>query len=245
LRDISSGLPMLALMGPRSRELLQTVTNADLSNAAFPFGTSREIELGYARVRASRVTFVGELGYELLIPAEFAQHVFEVLISAGKPFGLKHAGYFALNSLRMEKGYRHWGHDIGQDDTPLEAGLGFAVAWDKAGGFIGREALIRQRDAGPAKRRLVQIKLDGADAPMLYHNEPIWRGGKLVGEITSGGYGHTIGASLGMGYVTGPDGVDAAWLAAEPLEIEVAWKRYPARAQLAPWYDPSSLRVKS
>jgi glycine cleavage system aminomethyltransferase T len=145
----------------------------------------------------------------------------------------------------MEKGYRHWGHDIGEDDTPLEAGLGFAVAWDKRGGFIGREALLKQRESGPLKKRLVQVMLEGADAPMLYHEEPIWRAGMVVGSMTSGGYGHRIGASLGMGYVRCEDGVSADWLAAEPLEVEVAWKRYPARAQLAPWYDPKGLRIKS
>ena len=243
-RDVSSGLPMLALMGPKSRELLQAVSNADLSTAAFPFGSSKEIEAGYAMVRANRITFVGELGYELMIPAEFAQHVFDVLDEAGQDFGLKQAGYFALNSLRMEKGYRHWGHDIGEDDTPLEAGLGFAVAWDKPGGFMGREALLRLRDSGPLKRRLVQVKLEGDGAPLLYHNEPVWRAGELVGAITSGGFGHTVGASLGMGYVSCPDGVTGAWLAAEPLEVEVAWKRYPARAQLQPWFDAKSERVK-
>ncbi len=245
VRDISSGLPMLALMGPKSRALLQTISNADFSNEAFPFGSSREIELGYCRVRASRVTYVGELGYELLVPAEFALHVFDTLVAAGEQFGLMHGGYFAINSLRMEKGYRHWGHDIGEDDTPLHAGLRFAVAWDKDGGFIGSDALLQQRSTGSLNRRLVQVKLEGPDAPMLYHEEPIWRAGKIVGSITSGGYGHCIGASLGMGYVTSTDGVDAAWLAAEPLEVEIAWKRYPAKAQLAGWYDPTGARVKA
>ncbi|MBS0237843.1 MAG: FAD-dependent oxidoreductase [Proteobacteria bacterium] len=244
-RDISSGLPMLALMGPKSRELLSSISNADLSNAAFPFGTSREIEIGYAKARVNRVTFVGELGFEILMPAEFAQHIFDVLVDAGKAFGLKQAGYFAMNSLRMEKGYRHWGHDIGEDDTPLEGGLGFAVAWDKKGGFIGREALLKQRESGPLKRRLVQIQLEGADAPLLYHEEPIWRDGEVIGSVTSGGYGHRIGASLGMGYVRREVGVTAEWLAAAPLEVEVAWKRYPARAQLGPWYDPKGERIKS
>ena len=244
-RDVSSALPMLAVMGPKSRALLQSVSNADLSNEAFPFGQSREIELGYAKVRANRVTFVGELGYELLIPAEFAQHVFDVLDEAGSAFDLKQAGFFALNSLRMEKGYRHWGHDIGEYDTPLNAGLGFAVAWDKSGGFTGRDALLRQRDKRVIDRRLIQVRVDDVDGPMLYHNEPIWRAGKLVGEITSGAYGHTVGASLGMGYVHAPDGVDAEWLAAEPFEVEVAWKRYPAHVQLAPWFDPTSERVKA
>jgi glycine cleavage system T protein len=244
-RDVSSGLPMLALMGPKSRALLSTITNEDLSNAAFPFGTSREIEIGYAKARVNRVTFVGELGFEILMPAEFAQHIFDVLVEAGESFGLKHAGYFAMNSLRVEKGYRHWGHDIGEDDTPLEAGLGFAVAWDKKIDFIGRDALLAQRERGPIRRKLVQFRLDESDAPMLYHEEPIWRGSKIVGAITSGGYGHCVGASLGMGYVHCEEGVTQDWLSSEPLEIEVAWKRYPARAQLAPWYDPKSERIKS
>ena len=129
--DVTSGMPMLAVMGPKARALLQAVSPADFSNAAFPFGTSREIDLGYAKVRASRVTFVGELGWELYMPAEFAQHVWDVLVEAGAAFGLGNAGFFALNSLRMEKGYRHWSHDVGEEDTPLEGGLGFAVAMDK------------------------------------------------------------------------------------------------------------------
>jgi len=245
-RDISSGHPTLAIMGPRARELLQKVSSGDLSNDAFPFGWSREIELGYAKVRASRVTYVGELGWELMMPAEFSQHVYDVIVEAGRDVDLKPAGFFALNSLRMEKGYRHWGHDIGMDDTPLEAGLGFAVAWDKPGGFLGRDALLKQRERGPMRRRLVQVRLEGDNPPMLYHNEPIWRGDRIVGSITSGGYGHVVGASLGMGYVEAEteDTVTDAWLAAEPLEVEVAWRRYPARAQLGPWLDPKSLRIK-
>ncbi len=243
-RDVTSGLPMLAIMGPRSRALMRSLSDADFSNEGFPFGTSREIELGYARVRASRVTYVGELGWELLIPAEFAQHVFDVVAAAGADHGLRHAGYFALNALRRERGYRHWGHDIGEEDTPMVAGLGFAVAWEKPGGFIGRDALLRKREAGRPKRRLVQIQMGGDSAPLLFHEEPIWRGGKRVGSVTSGSYGHCIGASLGMGYVTAEDGVDATWLAAEKLEVEVAWQRYSARAQLAPWFDPKGERVK-
>ncbi|MCB1435076.1 MAG: aminomethyltransferase family protein, partial [Alphaproteobacteria bacterium] len=154
--DITSALPMMGLMGPKSRALLEAVSGSDFSNEAFPFGTSREIDLGYARVRASRLSYVGELGWELYMPAEFAGHVFEKIVEAGAGLGLTMGGFFAINSLRMEKGYRHWGHDIGEEDTPLQAGLGFAVAFDKPGGFIGRDALVRQRDAGPAERRLVQ-----------------------------------------------------------------------------------------
>jgi 4-methylaminobutanoate oxidase (formaldehyde-forming) len=245
VQDVTSGLPMLALMGPKARALLSTLTPADLTDAAFPFGTSHEIDLGYARVRASRLTYVGEQGYELYMPAEFAGHVFDRLVEAGAAFGLKMGGYFAINSLRMEKGYRHWGHDIGEEDTPYNAGLGFAVALDKPGGFIGRDALLRQKAHGPVARCLVQLKLatDGLP-PHLYHNEPILRDGQIVGSVTSGACGHRIGASLGMGYVTHPAGVTDAWLADGRWEVEIAWKRYPVTAQLRPWYDPKGDRLK-
>ncbi len=243
VRDITSGLPMLSVMGPKSRALLQELSGTDLSNAAFPFATSQELEIGYARVRASRVTYVGELGWELYVPTEFAAHVFDRLIEAGAKHGLRQAGYFALNSLRMEKGYRHWGHDIGSEDTPLNAGLGFAVKLNKAGGFIGRDALLAQKEQGPITRRLVQLRLGDADAPLLYHEEPIWGDGRLIGSVTSGSYGHRIGASLGMGYVSHEGGVTAEFLAATKFEIEVAGKRHPATAQLAPQYDPKNSRV--
>lgn len=245
VQDISSGLPMVALMGPSSRELLQRVSPADFSNDAFPFGTSQEIDLGYCRVRASRLTFVGELGWEIYVPCEFATHVFDVLTEAGKDMGLQYAGFFALNSMRMEKGYRHWGHDIGEEDTPLEAGLGFAVAFDKACGFVGRDALLRQKERGKPRRRLVQLQIAASDAPMLYHQEPIWCRNKIVGSVTSGAFGHRINGSLGMGYIECPDGVDDDFLSAEAFEIEVAWKRYPSKVQLKPWYDPAAVRIRS
>ncbi len=236
---------MLALMGPKARALLATLSPADLSDAAFPFGTSREIDLGYARVRASRLTYVGEQGYELYMPAEFATHVFDRLAEAGTAFGLRMGGYFAINSLRMEKGYRHWGHDIGEEDTPLQAGLGFAVALDKPGGFIGRDALMRQKSEGPVTRRLVQLRLTAEGIPPhLYHNEPILRDGRIVGSVTSGGYGHRIGASLGMGYVSHPEGVTEAWLASGTWEAEIAWQRHPVTVQLRPWYDPKGERLR-
>ncbi|MDO8362385.1 MAG: FAD-dependent oxidoreductase [Actinomycetota bacterium] len=245
LTDVTSGYATLSLMGPRSRPLLQSLTPADLSNEAFPFGTSRLIDLGYAIVRASRITYVGELGWELYIPTEFATGVFDVLVAAGEPFGLRHCGYHALNSLRMEKGYRHWGHDVSPDDTPLEAGLGFAIAWHKPGGFIGREALLAQKAAG-VPRRLVQFALADGEQ-LLYHNEPIWRDGVIVGSITSGMYGHTLDASLGMGYVSAPAGgvCDPQFVHAGRYEVEVAGERVPARASLQPWYDPRSARVKA
>jgi glycine cleavage system aminomethyltransferase T/glycine/D-amino acid oxidase-like deaminating enzyme len=241
--DVSSGYAVLGLMGPRSRELLATLSDADLSTAGFPFATSQIIDLGYARVRASRITYVGELGYELYIPTEFAQSVYDEIVAAGPTFGLRLAGYHALNSLRMEKAYRHWGHDISDEDTPLEAGLHFAIAWKKAGGFVGREALERQREAG-LRRRLVAVALGRTDR-MLYHNEPIWRNGELVGRISSAMFGHTVGAPLGLGYLAnGGAPVTPEWIAAGHYEVEVADERIPARVSLQPFYDPASERVK-
>lgn len=243
--DITSGLPMLSVMGPQSRALLEALSGEDLSNERFPFATSREIDIGYARVRASRLTYVGELGYELYVPAEFAAHVFDRLVEAGQEFGLGHGGYFAINSLRMEKGYRHWGHDIGEEDTPIEAGLGFAVCYDKSEGFIGRDALLRAREQGIPRKRLVQIMLDGrANAPLLYHEEPILRDGAIVGSITSGAFGHRVGASLGMGYVSSPDGVTSDFLNGGTFEVEVACERHLAQVQLRPFYDPGNERVR-
>ena len=241
--DVSSAYAVLGLMGQRSRELLATLTDADLSTAAFPFATSQVIDVGYARVRASRMTYVGELGYELYVPTEFVQSVYDVIVAAGAPFGLRLAGYHALNSLRIEKAYRHWGHDIGDEDTPLEAGLEFAVAWNKPGGFVGLEALTRQRASG-VRRRLVAVALERTDR-LLYHNEPIWRDGELVGRLSSGMFGHTIGAPLGLGYLAnGGAAVSAEWIAAGRYEVEVAAERVPARVSLRPFYDPASERIK-
>jgi heterotetrameric sarcosine oxidase gamma subunit len=244
--DITSGLPMLSVMGPNARALLQSITPDDLSNAAFPFATSREIELGYARVRASRITYVGELGYELYIPAEFAQGVYDVIVEAGSGHGLKLCGLHTMNNCRMEKGYRHWGHDIGDEDTPLEAGLGFTIAWDKPGGFIGREALARRRQSNIRPKRLVAIALnDTSDAvPMMHHEEPVYRDGVLVGSTTSGAFGHRIGRSLALGYVKNPEGVTDEWLASGAWEVEIAWARHPATVQLRPFYDSGNARIR-
>jgi 4-methylaminobutanoate oxidase (formaldehyde-forming) len=166
-----------------------------------------------------------------------------VIAAAGAPFGLRLAGYHALNSLRIEKAYRHWGHDISDEDTPLEAGLAFAVAWEKPGGFVGREALLEQRANG-VRRRLAAFALERSDR-LLYHNEPIWRNGVLVGKISSGMFGHTLGAPLGLGYVAnGGETVSADWVASGHYEIEVAAERVPARVSLRPLYDPASERVK-
>lgn len=242
LTNVTSGFAVLSVMGPRSRDLIATLTEADLSNAAFPFGTSQEIDLAYAKVRASRITYVGELGWELYIPTEFATAVYDRVVEAGKAFDLKHAGYHALNSLRTEKGYRHWGHDISIDETPLEAGLSFAVSFTKEGGFIGREALLRQKESG-VKKKMVMFALDDPE-PLLYHNEPIWRDHQIVGYITSGMFGHTIGRSIGLGYVEHQEGVTADFVKSGTYEIEIACERYPAQASLRPFYDPKSERVR-
>jgi 4-methylaminobutanoate oxidase (formaldehyde-forming) len=242
LTNVTSGWGVLSLMGPRSRALLQSLTPQDLTHAAFPFGTSQVIELGYAMVRASRITYVGELGWEIYVPTEFMQGVYDEVIAAGDGHGLVHAGYHALNSLRMEKGYRHWGHDITDEDTPLEAGLAFAVKWDKPGGFIGLEALFEQRRAGLTKR-LVQFQLKSPE-PLLYHNEPVWQGDTLVGFIRSGMYAHTLGASVGLGYVTAPPGGSLDTIDPNGYEVEVAGIRHPATASLRPLYDPRSERIR-
>jgi glycine cleavage system aminomethyltransferase T len=241
--DVTSSQTVLGVMGPRARDLLQPLTDANLSNEAFPFATSQVIDLGYARVRASRITYVGELGWELYIPNEFTQGVYDVISEAGGAVGLQLAGYHAMNSLRIEKGYRHWGHDVTDEDTPLEAGLGFAVAMDKPGGFIGREALMRQKERG-LTRRLVQFALED-DEPLLYHNEPILRDGKIVGRVTSGMFGHTIGRAIGLGYVEdGGGAVTREFIQNSRFEIEIAGERFGATASLKPLYDPENLRVK-
>jgi 4-methylaminobutanoate oxidase (formaldehyde-forming) len=239
--DVSGAMAMLALMGPRSRELLAGLTDVDLSDAAFPFATSREIDLGLTHVRATRITYVGELGWELLVPTEMAVHVYETLLGVGERFDLVHAGYHALNALRLEKGYRSWGHDIGPDDTPLEAGLAFAVAWDKPG-FNGRDALVAQRESG-VRRRMVQLLLTDPEAH-LYHDEPILRDGVIVGKVTSAMYGHTLGGTVALGYVGADRPVDADWVRAGRYEVDVAGTRFPAAVSLRAMYDPDAERTR-
>ena len=242
LTDVTSGYALLPVMGPNSRALLNKLTDADLSNEAFPFGTSQEVDFAYAKVRLNRITYVGELGWEIHLPTEFAAHVYDVLLEEGKAFDLKHCGYHAMNSLRIEKAYRHWGHDITDEDTPVEAGLRFAVDFDKTD-FLGKERLEQQKTEG-LKKRLVQFALEDPE-PLLYHNEPIVRDGEIVGFLNSGMYGHTVGKALGMGYVSHPEGVSLEFIKSGSYEIEVANRRIPARASTRPFYDPKSERVKS
>ena len=242
LTDVTGAYAVLGVMGPRARDLLARLTQADLSNEAFPFATSREIWLERALVRASRITYVGELGWELYVPVEFAAGVYDALQAAGGDLGLADAGYYAIESLRVEKAYRAWGRELTTDDTPLEAGLGFAVRFDKPVPFIGRDALLAQRDK-PLEKRLVSFVLDDPEA-LPWGDEPIWCEGAIVGSTTSAAYGHTLGRAVAMGYVKRP-GVDAAYLATARFEIEIAGDRFTARGGLKAPYDPAGHRIKS
>jgi 4-methylaminobutanoate oxidase (formaldehyde-forming) len=243
LTNVTSGMGVISIMGPKARDLLQSLTPDDMSHKGFPFATSREIELGYGYVRASRITFVGELGWELYIPTEFMQDTYDRIVAAGAEWGLVHAGYHALNSLRTEKAYRHWSHDITDEDSPLEAGLDFVVKWDKAGGFVGREALLEQREKG-LSRHLLQLRLKDSE-PLIYHNEPIWRDGTLVGHITSGAYGHTLGGAVGLGYVRATPGDAPEAVLDGHYEVEVACEKITAEVSLRPLYDPENAKIRS
>jgi len=242
--DVTSGYAQLNLQGPRSRAVLAAVTSADVSNAAFSYRTARQIDIGFARVLAIRITYLGELGYELHIPAEQAEHVYDRLVEAGREFGLRHAGLKALSSLRMEKGYRDYGHDIDNTDSVLEAGLGFAVALDKPGGFIGRDAVAAQKAAGPLTRRLVQVLLTDPE-PLLFHAEIVRRDGAEVGYIRAASYGWTLGGAVGLAMVdSGGPPVDQAWLDDAEWTVQIGDRIVPARVSLRPLYDPANQRVR-
>ena len=233
-------------MGPRSRELLGGLVDVPLANDTFPYGTWRQVEIGYAVARAHRISYVGELGWELYVPADMARHVFDTLIARGGEVGLRLCGGHALDSCRMEKGYRHFGHDIASTDHVLEAGLGFAVKADKArgrfGDFLGRDSVAKTKQAG-LTRRLAQFLL-GASRPLLYGNEAIWRDGRVAGYLTSGAYGHHLGAAVGLGYVACEAGETARDVLASDYAIEVAGERIAARASLEPLYDPKGERLR-
>ncbi|UYV38763.1 FAD-dependent oxidoreductase [Rhodobacteraceae bacterium D3-12] len=239
--DTTASEGVLAIMGPNARALLQIVAPwQDWSNTAHPFGTAREIEIGLGHARAHRVSYVGELGWELYIPSDQCAHVLETVLKAGEAQTLKLCGLHAMDSCRIEKGFRHFGHDITQEDHVLEAGLGFAVKTAKPD-FIGRDAVLRKKETGLANRML-QFRLTDPE-PLLYHAEPILRDGALVGHLTSGNYGHTLGGSIGLGYVPCA-GEDAASVLSSTYEIEIAGTRVAAQASLKPLYDPRSERTK-
>ena len=238
--DVTSAEGVLAIMGPNSRKLLSQISSADLSNQNNPFGTAQEVEIGMGLARIHRVSFVGELGWEVYATSDQAGHIFEVIADAGQEMGLKFCGMHMMDSCRIEKGFRHFGHDITCEDHVLEAGLGFAVQVNKPN-FIGRTAVLKKQDAG-LNKRLLQFKLNEKE-PLLYHNEPIIRDGKISGYISSGNYGHTLGGAIGLGYIECEnETVDD--LLRSSYEIEVAGSRIKAAASLRPMYDPKAERVR-
>jgi len=241
--DVTSGYAQLNVQGPQSRALLQSLTSVDLSNAAFPFRAAAEIDIGFAKVIAQRITYLGELGYELFIPTEQAVHVYERIVDAGRAHGLVHAGLKALASLRMEKAYRDYGHDIDNTDTPLDVGLGFAVSFKKPNGFLGKDALVAQKAKGPLTRRLVQIFVRDP-RPMLFHAEVVLRDGKPLGTVRSASYGHTLGGAVGLAMIDAGVPVDDAFLASGVWEVDIGGERFPITASLKPLYDPESARIK-
>ncbi len=243
ITDVTSGYAVLSVMGPNARALLEELSPADFSNDAFSFGTAKEIELGYALVLAQRLTFVGELGWELYIPTEFAGPIFDLLMKHGEHHGLRLAGYHALDSLRSEKGYRHLGDDITPGDTPLEAGLGFAVALKKGVDFIGKSALEKQKRSG-ITRRTAFFRLEDSE-PLLLHDEPIYRNGEIVGRTTSAAFGYTVGSSVAMGYVNMPKEATGDWLSSGMYEIELAGEMFKAVCSNKPFYDPQNIRIRS
>lgn len=246
IMDITNSWAVLGVMGPNSRSFLSDALHGvDLSHEAFPFGANKSVEIGCAPARATRVSYVGELGWELYVPVDMARHAFDHLMEKGESHGLKLAGLHALNTCRMEKKFIHFGHDVGDEDTPLEAGLGFVCNMNTGGDWIGRDAIAKQKDTrSHMKKRLVQFLLHDSEA-MLYHHEPIWRDGNIVGHLTSGDYGHTLGASVGLGYVHSDEELGIDILGNSTWEIEVACERIPATASLSAMYDPKAERMRS
>ncbi len=242
LRDVTDDYVMLGVMGPRSRDLLSGLASVSLDNADFPFGTARRLTIAGRPALALRMTYVGELGWEIYVACDHAADVYDAIVDAGPAHGLRHAGYHAMNTLRLEAGYRHWGHDITDQDTPIEAGLGFAVAWDKGVDFVGRAALEAQRGRTRAKR-LIQFRLHDGDR-LLYHDEPIIRDGQLVGRTSSGMWSYLADSALAMGYVNHAEGVTQEWLDSGDWQIEVATEPIPASASIRSFYDPNNERVR-
>ena len=241
LRDISADYSCLALQGPNARAVLEKLVEINLNTESFAFASGQYARAAGVLVWLQRLSYVGELGWEIFVPASETARVFAELQAAGSEFDIRNVGLHAVNSLRLEKGYRHWGHDIGSEDNLFQAGLSFAAKPD-AGDFIGREAFLQQKAAGLPDRRLLQFKLDDPE-PLLYHNEPVIMDGSIVGYLSSGMYGHAVGSSIGMGFVVAP-GLTVDRIKEATFEIEVARERFAAQASLRALYDPSSSRMK-
>ncbi|MEM9700598.1 MAG: FAD-dependent oxidoreductase [Pseudomonadota bacterium] len=241
--DATSAYCLLTLHGPQSRAILQSLTSDDVSNDAFAFGAARLMDVAHARGWVIRRSFLGELGYEMMFPTEFTAGVYEALIEVGAAHGLRHMGMFAMNACRLEKGFRHFGYDIAEEDTPYETGLGFAVKLDKADDFLGKSRLAQQKaDEGPAyQHRMISIKVPGLtaqDGPYLTRNEPIWKGGEIVGHVTSGEWGFRLQAMVRLATIQKRGGAAKSWIDAGGFEVQIAGKMYPIEAQLGPFYDP-------
>jgi len=246
--DMTSAYSLLTIHGPKTRDILQALTGEDVSNTAFPFGAAREMDVAHARVWVIRRSFLGELGYELMIPTEFTTHVYEALIAAGSPLGLRHIGMFAMNACRLEKGFRHFGQDIAEADTPFETGLGFAVDLTKPD-FLGKAALAKQKATYKTALpdRMVAITapdLTEQDGPYLSHDETIWKSGEMVGYVTSGGWGHRLGQMIGLATVHQSAGVTNAWIDEGGFSVLIAGQSYPIHFQLAPLYDPNGEKMR-
>lgn len=242
--DVTSSYAVYGVMGPRSRDLLSRLTRADLNEEAFPFGSSREIDLGFSTVRATRITYVGELGWELYVPTEFALGVYDELLAAGDGLGVVNAGYYAIDSLRLEKGYRAFGRELTPDYNPVEAGLLFACKLKTDIDFLGRTALEKVRAEGPTNK-LASLVCDDPDA-MLWGGELVLRDGVAAGQVTSGAWGETLGASVGLAYIAAPAGqtVTADYLRAGSYQINVGGQLVSARLSLKPLYDPTGEKIK-
>jgi len=242
--DMTSAYGQLNIQGPKSRELMQAITTTDFSNEAFPFRCAREIEIGYAKVLCIRITYLGELGYELYIPAEQAVHIYDIIVETGKKFGLRHAGLKALASLRMEKGYRDYGHDIDNTDDPFETGLGFAINLKKPDDFIGKTAAAKKKTETPRTRRLAQVLVKDPE-PLLFHAEVVRRNGKDVGFVRSASYGFSLGGAVGLFMIEAGEPVNSDYIAEGKWEIEISGHIYPAEVSLKPFYDPEMKKIKA
>jgi 4-methylaminobutanoate oxidase (formaldehyde-forming) len=242
--DVTSASSVLGVMGPRSRELLSRLSDASFADEDFPFGTSREVTVGYATVRATRITYVGELGWELYVPSEFAVGVYEDLMRVGADLGVVDAGYYAIDSLRLEKGYRAYGRDLTPDYNPVEAGLTFTCKLKTDIDFLGRDAVEKVRSLGP-ERRLVSFVVGDPD-PMLWGGELLLRDGRAVGQVTSAAWGETLGSCVGLGYVADRDSGSTSmdWLRSGSFEVDVAGDRYPVQVGRRPPYDPDGTKIR-
>jgi glycine cleavage system aminomethyltransferase T/glycine/D-amino acid oxidase-like deaminating enzyme len=243
--DITNAWAVLGVMGPGSRDLLSETLNHDMTTASFPFGSFQAIELSMSRAYAARVSYVGELGWELYVPVDQARHGFDYLWQQGESHGLRLAGMHTLDSCRMEKKFVHYGHDVADQDTPLECGMGFVCAYDKEIAFTGRDAILKQKESGSfMHKRLVQFLLQDAEA-MLYSHEPILRDGVIVGHLTSGNYGHTLGGSVGLGYIEVEDQINKEYLESGSFAIDVGGDHIPAKTSLSAMYDPKAERMRA